>query len=158
MSGSVAGAEMTTFFAPASRCFCADSRVGEEAGRLDRDVDAELAPRQLRGIALGHELDLVVAGPDEAVAGLDREVERAEHGVVLQQVGHRLRIRDVVRRDELEVAAALEGSPEEVPADPAEAVDPDPDFGHLLWSLSLEFGRSLAVEMFSAGFADHVGD
>ncbi len=26
MSGSVAGAEMTTFFAPASRCFCASSR------------------------------------------------------------------------------------------------------------------------------------
>ena len=26
--------------------------VGEEAGRLDRDVDAEVAPRQLRGIAI----------------------------------------------------------------------------------------------------------
>ena len=26
--------------------------VGEEAGRLDDDVDAEVAPRQLRGVAL----------------------------------------------------------------------------------------------------------
>ena len=130
-SGSVAGAEMTTFFAPASRCFWADSRFGEEAGRLDRDVDAELAPRQLRRIALGDELDLVVADADEAVARLDRQVERAEHRVVLQQVRHRLRVADVVRRDDLEVAAALEVRAEEVPADPPEAVDPDPDLRHV---------------------------
>ena len=44
----------------------------EEPGRLDRDVDAELAPRQLGRVALGEELDLVAADPDEAVAGLDR--------------------------------------------------------------------------------------
>jgi hypothetical protein len=50
--------------------------VGEEAGRLDRDVDAELAPRQLGRILLADEADLVLAGPDEAVAVLDRQVFR----------------------------------------------------------------------------------
>jgi hypothetical protein len=42
-------------------------------------------------------------------------------------VRHRPRVADVVRRDELEIAAAVEVRAEEVPADPAEAVDPDPD-------------------------------
>ena len=81
--------------------------VGEEPGRLDRDVDAELAPRQLRGIPLRDELDLVAADADEAVAGLDRRVERPEHRVVLEQVRHRLRVAEVVRGHDLEVAAPL---------------------------------------------------
>ena len=102
-----------------------------------RDVDAELAPRELRGIPLGEELDLVAADADEAVAGLDRDVEVAEHRVVLQQVRHRLRVAEVVRRDDLEVAAALELRAQEVPADPAEAVDPDPDLRHESSRLSL---------------------
>ena len=53
MSSSLAGAEMMTFFAPASRCLAASSRFGEEAGRLEDDVDAEVAPAELGGIALG---------------------------------------------------------------------------------------------------------
>ena len=32
---------------------------GEEAGRLDHDVDAEVAPGQRRRVALGEHLDLV---------------------------------------------------------------------------------------------------
>ena len=57
-SGSLAGAEMITFLAPAARCLAASSRLGEEAGRLDHHVDAELAPGQGRRIALGEHLDL----------------------------------------------------------------------------------------------------
>ena len=52
MSGSVAGAEMSTFFAPASRCCCALLARGEEARRLDDDVDAEVGPRQRLRVAL----------------------------------------------------------------------------------------------------------
>ena len=47
-SGSVAGAEMTTLSAPAVRCCAAPSRFGEEAGRLDDDVDLHVLPRQAR--------------------------------------------------------------------------------------------------------------
>ena len=57
--------------------------VGEQAGGLDGDVDAELVPRQLRRILHRDELDLVLAGADEAVARLDRQIEGAEHRVVL---------------------------------------------------------------------------
>ena len=45
--------------------------VREEPGGLDRDVDAELGPREPGGILLGDELDLLVPDADEAVAGLD---------------------------------------------------------------------------------------
>src|SRR5687768_3424365 len=49
MSGSVAGAEMTTFFAPASRCFCAPSRL------VKKPVDSSTTstPRSPHGIAPG---------------------------------------------------------------------------------------------------------
>ena len=102
----------------------------EEAGRLDDDVDAEVAPRKVRGIALGEELDLVSADRDRAVAELDGDGELPEHGVVLEEMGHRLRVAEIVRRDDLEVAAAVEVRACEVAADAAEAVDPDPDLRH----------------------------
>ncbi len=126
------------------RCRCGDDdllRAGievllgalalrEEAGRLDRDVDAELAPRQVGRVALGEELDLVVADAQHAVAHLDRYIEVAERRVVPQQVRHRLQVAEVVRRDDLEVAAVLEMRAEEVPSDPPEAVDAHPDLRH----------------------------
>ena len=106
-SGSVAGAEMTTFFAPASRCFCAPSRLV----KIPVDSIATSTPRSPHGscgrIPLGEERDLLAADADDAVAGLDRRVERAEHRVVLEQVRHRRRVAEVVRRHDLEVAAPL---------------------------------------------------
>jgi hypothetical protein len=72
----------------------------------------------------------VPADGDRAVAGLDRHVERAEHGVVPEQVRHRLRVADVVRGHDLEVAAPLQLGAEKVAADAAEPVDPDPHLRH----------------------------
>ena len=56
--------------------------------------------------------------------------QRAEHRVVLQEVGHRVERAEVVDGDEVDVGAALLGGPEEVAADAAEAVDADAD-GHV---------------------------
>ncbi len=53
----MAGAEMMTRGAPPSMWAAALSRVGEEAGRLDDDVDAEVAPRQRLRVALGEHLE-----------------------------------------------------------------------------------------------------
>ena len=64
MSGPLAGAVMTTFFAPAARCFAAASRFGEQPGRLEHDVDAEVLPRQLRRIAQRQHLELVAVDGD----------------------------------------------------------------------------------------------
>ncbi len=102
----------------------------EEAGRLDRYVDAEVAPRKLRRIALRRELDLVPAYANEVVPVLDRLVECPENGVVLQEVRHRPRVAEVVGGHDLEVAAPLELRAQEVAADAAEPVDTDPDLRH----------------------------
>ena len=71
MSSPFAGAEMMTFFAPPSMCFLRVVGVGEAAGGLEHDVDAEVLPRQLRRILLGEHLDLVAVDRDRAVAARD---------------------------------------------------------------------------------------
>ena len=98
--------------------------VGEEAGRLDHELDLEVLPRQPGRVALGEDLELGLAGLDDAVADLDILVELPEDGVVLQQVPHRLRVAEVVDRHDVEVAATLEVSAEEVPPNPPKSVDP----------------------------------
>jgi hypothetical protein len=98
---------------------------GEEAGRLDHDVDAEVAPGQSGRIALGEDLDLVAAGDDRVAVDLDPAGVAAEDRVVLEQVGHRGRVDEVVDRDEVDVRARLLGGPEDVAPDAAETVDAD---------------------------------
>ena len=85
--------------------------LGEEAGRLEHDVDTEVAPRDRAGIALGEQLDLLAAGADDAVAELDVAGERAEVRVVLEQVRHRRLVAQVVRGDDLDVAARARAAP-----------------------------------------------
>jgi len=100
--------------------------VGEEPGRLEHDVHAQIAPRQARRVTLGEHLHLLAAGPDDTVPELDVAREGAEDRVVLQEVRHGLRVPEVVQRDDLDVGAQLLLRAEEVAADPAEAVDADP--------------------------------
>ena len=106
-SGSLAGRgdDRPSWRRP-SRCLAASSRVGEEAGRLDHDVDAEVAPRQRRRVALGEDLDLVAVDDDarRSVASTSPG-KRPEDRVVLEQVGERLGVGEVVDRDELDVGA-----------------------------------------------------
>ena len=52
--------------------------LGEEAGRLDDDVDAEVAPRQVRRVALGEDLDLLAADGDAVVGERDLGREAAQ--------------------------------------------------------------------------------
>src|SRR5206468_3226615 len=54
-----------------------------------------------------------------------------EHGVVLEQVRHRLYIAEVVCGDDLELAAPLHVCTEEIAADAAETVDAHADLRHL---------------------------
>ena len=80
----------------------------EEAGRLDHDVDAEVPPRKVGGIALGEHLELLAGGDDRAVAHFDAALETAEDGVVLEQVPHRLGVTQIVDRDDIDVRALLQ--------------------------------------------------
>jgi hypothetical protein len=101
----------------------------EEARGLDDDVHAEVAPRQLAGVALLEDLQrLAVDG--QAVAGhLDRAGVGPEDRVVLEQVRERVVVGEVVDRHPLDVRARGLRGAEDVAADAAEAVDANPD-GH----------------------------
>ncbi len=80
--------------------------VGEEAGRLDHDVDAELAPRQRRRVALGEHL-AARAPSTTSAPSRDLHLARvgAEDRVVPEQVRERRRVGQVVDRDPLDCSA-----------------------------------------------------
>ena len=68
--GPSAGAVMITRSAPASRCFAAPSRVGEDAGRLDHDACApQLLPRELGRVALGADRDALAVDHERVLLG-----------------------------------------------------------------------------------------
>ena len=96
----------------------------EEPGGLEHDVHAEILPRQLRRVLDRQHLEFVVFDPDGALACLHARLEVPEHGVVFQQVRQRRRVRQIVHRDEVDVAPA-ERCPHDVAPDPPEPVDAD---------------------------------
>ena len=95
----------------------------EEPGRLEHDVDPELAPRQLRRVSLGEHLHLLATRADHAFADRDVARKRPQDRVVLQEMSHRGGVTQVVDGDDLHVGAERLLGPEEVPPDPPEAVD-----------------------------------
>ena len=102
-------------------------RLGEAAGRLDDDVNAEVAPRELGGVALLKHDDRLAVDDDLVAVELDLGVDAARDAVVLEQVGERRVVGEVVDGDDLEVAALGKCGAEEVTANAAEAVDTDFD-------------------------------
>ena len=118
-----------TFFAPPPRCLAASSRL------VKKPVDSSTtsAPRSPHGSAagsrLGEHLEAVAVDHEVVAVDLDRARVRAEDRVVLEQVGERLRVGEVVDGDEVDVGAGRLGGAEEVAADAAEAVDADA-YGH----------------------------
>ena len=62
---------------------------------------------------------------DGVAVGFDRRLERAQRGVVLEEMGEGLGIADVIDRNDVEVGLQLPGRPVNVAADASEAVDAD---------------------------------
>ena len=122
-SGSVAGAEMTTFFAPASRCFCAPARS------VKKPVDSSTTstPRSPHGSAAGSRSESMRTSSPAARSDPSASSTSPWNGPsfesYLQEVGHRLRVAEVVQRDDLEVGPERVLRAEEVPPDAAESVD-----------------------------------
>ena len=111
-SGSLAGAETITFFAPASRCFAASARLRKRPRRLDHDVDAERRPRAARtgSASIGVTIRLPSTTIAPSVASTV-PAKRPVDGVVLEQLGEHRRIGDVVDRDPVDVGAGLVARP-----------------------------------------------
>ena len=101
--------------------------VGEPAGGLEHDVHAEVLPGELGRILLReHPHGVAVRPRARPLVGRDVAREAAVDRVVLEQVGERLGVGDVVHRDEVELLGAHRlGGPHHVAPDPPEAVDAD---------------------------------
>src|SRR5699024_424306 len=97
--------------------------VGEDAGGLDDDDDADLDQRQVLRVTLGPDgYALAVDGDGLVVVG-HLGIELAHDRVVLEQVGEGLVVGQVVDRHNLNVGALRDDGAEEVAPDAAEAVD-----------------------------------
>ena len=129
MSWPLLGAEMTTFVTPSPRCLAASSRAVKKPGRLDHDLGADGAPVQGARVALGEDLHLVAVDDDAVLGRDDLALVGPEDRVVLEQVGERLRIGEVVDGDDVDVGARGLRGADDVAADAAEAVDADA-YGH----------------------------
>ena len=100
--------------------------VGEEARALEHDVDAELFPRELRGVLFCEDLDVFPCEGKLAFACRGLRLGAAVDRVVVVKVSERGWIREVVDGDELEIRDfALLKRADDAAADSSETVDGD---------------------------------
>jgi hypothetical protein len=97
---------------------------GVEAGALEHDVDVEVAPRQVVGVGLLVDLDLLAVDDDGILGGLDLVITGvvALRGVVLQQVSEHVGRGEVVDGNDLGTLVT-EHLTESQTTDTTEAVD-----------------------------------
>jgi hypothetical protein len=122
---------------------------GEDAGALERDVDAELLPRQLRGVLLGGDLDRAVADADGVALDRHGTGKAAVHRVVSQQMRVGLDRAEIVDADDLDIGAlGLGDGAQHIAADAAETVDGDADrHGTRLLPISSGPGRTQGIHI-----------
>src|SRR5215472_14953347 len=110
---------------------------GKDPGAFERDIDAELTPRELGRIALGGDADLAAADIHPVVAARDFAREAAVDAVIPEQVCVGLDRPQIVDPNDLYLGMlVLTGRPQNQPADAAEAVDAYP-YRHLRSSRKL---------------------
>jgi BRCT domain type II-containing protein len=112
---------MITLRAPAARCLRASSAL------VNRPVDSTTT---------------------SAPSSFHRTGETSQGGVVLEEVGQDLRLRQIVDADEFDVGAGGQGGPEEVAANTAEAVDANADRHEPVSSLVHAGGRQVTARIF----------
>ncbi len=126
--------------------------LGEPAGALHDDVDAQLTPRKLLGIRLGQHRDVQTIGLEMPVGHRDLAREAPVHAVVFQQKSVHFGRPEIVDRHEIEVlAASLQERPEGEPADPAESIDGDTRISHFSAYLYFLTIRSRAAAATASG-------
>ncbi len=103
--------------------------VGEDTGRLDDDVNAEIAPREGLRVALGEHPERLPADADGGVRPGHLGTDPSVGGVVLEESGVDLDGHEVVDPDDLHLGAGLADGTQEVATDAAKSVDSD-SYGH----------------------------
>jgi hypothetical protein len=76
--------------------------AGEDAGAFQHEVDAEVGPRQVGRVTFVERSDPPAVDQQRLVRGGDRTVVAAVDGVVFEEVGQVVDVRDVVDRNEVE--------------------------------------------------------
>ena len=109
------------FLRPARDVLAHALTVGEDAGALDHQVHAHLAPLQVGGVALGQRPDGFPVHVQVALVVGHGAVELSGGAVVFEQVRQGLVIGQVVDGDHVD--AALGQNPEDQPPDPSKSVD-----------------------------------
>ena len=96
--------------------------IGEEAGGFNDYVNAQLAPRQLRGVFDGRYLNGFSVDDQAVFRVLHRSLELSVGGVVLQQMGQNLRFGEVVDGDYFQAVVGNQVA-EGQAADAAKSID-----------------------------------
>ncbi len=97
---------------------------GKEAGRLDDDLDAQVAPGDAAGIGFLECLDLAAVDQQAIFLHFHGPIEAAVVAVVLEEMGHSLQIADIIECHDLKrVAMMIPDCLQYLSPDAAEAVD-----------------------------------
>ena len=97
--------------------------TGEEAGRLDGDVNSQLAPRKVAGILLGTNGDFLAIHHQAIGLELDRSRKATLHRVILQQHRQGFGAPQIVDGDHFELAGTGSHDAKQNPPDPPKPVD-----------------------------------
>ena len=118
----MAGALISTFFAPPCEVQLGFVAAGEEAGRLQDHVHAEIFPGQLGRIALLQNPNLLAAHDDVLVVVTDLAVEFPVNRIPFQKMREGVSVGEIVDRADLRDLVLRHGA-QDVAPDAAEAVN-----------------------------------
>src|SRR5438270_8606612 len=106
---------------------CRRVALRKNTGAFERDIDAELAPRQFRRVALGGDADLAPADIHPTVAAGHLTGEAAVHAVVAQEMSVAFDRPEIIDPDDFDLAVLVFVSrTQDKAADAAASVDCNP--------------------------------
>src|SRR5690349_16755753 len=117
----------------------------EYPGAFQRDVHAQIFPRQLRGVLDGGDLDNAVTAADRVAFDRHWRGETPVNRIVAQQMRIGFHRRQVVHGDDFDVAAfRLDNGAQNIAPNPAKSID-DNTHGHFPFSYSSAASSPTAI-------------
>ena len=122
------------FFDGAAKVLFGVGGIGKPSGRFDDDLCAQAGPINFGRVFNRKNLDLLVADANAIAFGLNVFVELPKYGVILQQMGERPGVREVVRGYKFNLGV-MQARADNISPDTAKAVDT-----YLNWHMFLFYG------------------